>query len=344
MAAKDNILLVDDDPATIQVLARMLSSHGNLRFAMHGLDALRLARESVPDLVLLDAQMPGMDGFEVLKAFKADSMLAEVPVIFVTSHRAPEFEVAGFELGAVDFIVKPVVAPLVIARVVAQLRVKRMADELRRISNVDALTGIANRRRFDEVLEFEWRRSRRAGDPISLLMVDIDHFKLYNDRHGHPSGDACLRRVAQALLQTSLRPADLVARYGGEEFAIVLPYTPRSGAEHMARRCLESIVSLGVAHETSPTATCISVSVGVACYDEASACWIEGSDVSRFADDLTKRCSASDLIQTADKALYAAKHAGRGRAMLLDVADVDTPQLAHIVFARPAELLQRGRE
>lgn len=337
MAAKDNILLVDDDPGAIRLLARILSTYGNLRFATNGVDALRLARESVPDLMLLDAQMPDMDGFDVLKALKADPILATVPVIFVTSHRAPELEVAGFELGAVDFIVKPVVAPLVIARVAAQLRVKRMTEELQRISNIDRLTGVANRRRFDEVLDAEWRRGRRAGDPISLLMVDVDHFKLYNDRYGHPTGDACLRRVAEALRDVSLRPADLVARYGGEEFALVLPGTPRSGAEQVSRCCLESVESLGIPHEASPSATCISVSIGVACYDDASARWIGRSGVPRFADDLTKRCTPSDLIQAADKALYVAKHAGRGRAMTLDVADVDTPQLARDVPPRSRE-------
>ena len=254
MAAQDNILLVDDDPGTIQLLGRILSTTGNLRFARSGAEALQMARESVPDLMLLDAQMPGMDGFEVLKALKADPMLAEVPVIFVTSHSAPEFEVEGFRLGAVDFIVKPVVAPLVVARVAAQLRVKRMAETLRRISNVDALTGVANRRRFDDALDTEWRRGRRAGDPLSLLMVDVDHFKLYNDRYGHPAGDACLRRVADALGKVGVRPADLVARYGGEEFALILPGTPRSGAERVGWHCLQSIASLAIAHDASPTA------------------------------------------------------------------------------------------
>src|SRR5664280_2921064 len=166
---------------------------------------------------------------------KAEPALADVPVIFVTSHSEAAFEVAGFEMGAADFIAKPVSAPLVLARVKTQLRVKRMGDELRRIATTDGLTGVANRRRFDESLEREWRRARRSGDPLALLMIDIDHFKLFNDRYGHPAGDACLRSVAQALVGASLRPADLVARYGGEEFVVLLPKTPRAGAEHLAR-------------------------------------------------------------------------------------------------------------
>ena len=184
----DNILLVDDDPGAIQVLGRILSGSGNLRFATSGEDGLRLARESAPDLILLDAEMPGMSGFQVCKALKADPALADVPVIFVTGHSASTFEVAGFELGAADFIAKPVVPPLFLARVKTQLRVKRTADEARRIATIDVLTGVANRRRFDESLSQEWRRARRSGSALALLMIDVDHFKRFTERHGHPAG------------------------------------------------------------------------------------------------------------------------------------------------------------
>lgn len=324
----DNILLVDDDPGTVQLLGRILSDSGNLRFATSGEDALRLARESAPDLMLLDAEMPGMSGFQVLEALKAEPALADVPVIFVTSHSEAAFEVAGFEMGAADFIAKPVSAPLVLARVKTQLRVKRMGDELRRIATTDGLTDVANRRRFDESLEREWRRARRSGDPLALLMIDIDHFKLFNDRYGHPAGDACLRSVAQALVGASLRPADLVARYGGEEFVVLLPKTPRAGAEHLAHGVLDAVEALGIAHEASLTARLVTVSVGVACYDDDSECWVPPSADSRFSDDLRARCSPIDLVQAADKALYSAKNAGRAQARLLDIADVDTPHLA----------------
>jgi diguanylate cyclase (GGDEF)-like protein len=324
----DNILVVDDDPGTIQLLGRMLSDLGNLRFATSGEDALRLARESAPDLILLDAEMPGMSGFQVCKALKAEPTLADVPVIFVTSHSDPAFEVSGFDLGAADFIAKPVSAPLVLARVKTQLRVKRMADELRRIATIDALTGVANRRRFDESLEREWHRARRSGAPLALLMIDVDHFKPFNDLYGHPAGDACLRSVAQALAGAGLRPADLVARYGGEEFVMLLAHTPRGGAEHVARGALGAVEALGIAHEASLTAPHVTVSVGVACYDDASACWMPLSDDSRFVDDPRTRCSPIELVQAADKALYCAKHAGRAQARLLDIADVDTPERA----------------
>ena len=293
----DSILLVDDDPATIQWLGRMLADVGTVRFASNGEDALRLARESAPDLILLDAEMPGMSGFQVCEALKADPALANVPVIFVTSHSDPAFEVSGFDAGAADFIAKPVSAPLVLARVKTQLRVKHMADELRRIATIDALTGVANRRRFDESLEREWHRARRSGAPLALLMIDVDHFKLFNDRYGHPAGDICLSAVAQALTGASLRPADLVARYGGEEFVVLLPQTPRCGAEHVARAALDAVEALVIAHDASLTAPHITVSVGVACFDDDSERWAPSPADSRFADDRGTRRSPIDLCR-----------------------------------------------
>ena len=165
---KQSILIVDDDPWTIKLLGRILVKEGHLRVATNGVDALRLARESEPDLVLLDAEMPGMNGFQVCEAIKADPMLAGVPVIFVTSHNAPDFELAGFDKGAADFIAKPVSAPLVLARVRTQLRVKRLTDDLRLLSTVDALTGVPNRRRLDEELPREWQRCRRAAAALQF--------------------------------------------------------------------------------------------------------------------------------------------------------------------------------
>ena len=326
-----NILLVDDDPGAIRVLSRILARIGSLRFATNGEDALRLARETVPDLILLDAEMPGMSGFQVLEALKADAALANVPVIFVTSHNDTAFEVTGFRMGAADFIVKPVSPPIVLARVAAQLRVKQLADEMRRMATMDGLTGVANRRQFDDVLQREWRRARRSSDPLALLMVDVDHFKLFNDRYGHPAGDTCLRAVAQALGRVTQRPADLVARYGGEEFAILLPQTARAGAEHFAHRVLDMVEALAIRHESSPTAGHVTVSVGIGCYDAESPCWSSNAIDSRFASDATENCSSADLLRTADIALYSAKDDGRAMAKILDVADVAAPALVRSI-------------
>jgi len=330
----DDILLVDDDAGSIQLMGRILSSVASLRFATGGQDALRLARVSAPDLMLLDTEMPGLSGFETCAALKADPALAAVPVIFVTSHSEPELEVSGFELGAADFIAKPVSPPLLLARVKTQLRVKHLSDELRLLATIDTLTGVANRRRFDESLDGEWQRGMRCGDPLSLLMIDVDHFKLFNDRYGHPAGDACLRSVAQALMGISSRPGDLVARYGGEEFVVLLPRTARDGAEHVAHCVLGAIEALAIAHGESSTARHVTVSVGIGCYDDASPCGSRAPMASRSGRGLPAHCSPIDLVKAADEALYAAKHAGRAQARLLDIAHVDSPHLARDIAPR----------
>jgi diguanylate cyclase (GGDEF)-like protein len=307
------ILLVDDDAGAIQLIGAILGKVATLRFATNGRDALRLAREVVPDLILLDAEMPGMSGFELLGMLKAEPQLADVPAIFITGHTEAGFEVSALEMGAADFIAKPFRSSLVLARVKTHLRMKRLADELRHAATTDSLTGVWNRRYFDEALDREWLRGRRSSDPLSLLLIDVDHFKLYNDRYGHQQGDECLRQVAQALRSACLRPADLVARYGGEEFMMLLPQTPRRGAEQIGARVLDRVKSLGICHEDSLPNHHVSVSIGIACHDAiADAC-----GAGNHCD-----CSATQLVLAADRALYAAKRGGRGRAILRDLNDV----------------------
>ena len=318
--ARQSILLVDDDPGTIRLLGRILDGVAELHFAASGAEALRLARQTAPDLILLDAEMPGMSGFQVCQDLKADAELASIPVIFVTSHHEPEFELSGFDLGAVDFIAKPISAARVLARVNAQLRLKQTADELRRISTVDALTNVANRRGFDATLAREWQRGRRGGDPLALLLLDVDHFKLFNDQYGHAAGDDCLRAIAKTLKAASQRPADLTSRYGGEEFALLLPGTPRRGAQFVAEGVLQAVQGLAIPHLKSLTAPHVTVSIGIASYDEESPGWQAAWPESNY-HDAVPRCSAALLLAAADRALYAAKHGGRAQARLLDIAD-----------------------
>jgi diguanylate cyclase (GGDEF)-like protein len=318
----DNILVVDDDPGAIQLLGRILEGLGSLRFATNGTDAVRLARESTPDLILLDAEMPGMSGFKVFDALKAIPNLADIPVIFVTSHAESAFEVCALDMGASDFIAKPINPPLVKARVKTHLRLKHLTDELRHTAATDSLTGVPNRRQFDEALDREWQRSRRNGEPISLLLIDVDHFKLYNDRYGHAQGDVCLREVARALQGAARRTTDLVARCGGEEFAVLLPNTARNGAHNVSQRILAAPALRRVRHEASPTAKHVTVSIGIACYDESSTEWLGATEARQLRSELVGRCSSVDLLLAADRGLYGAKRAGRAQAQLVELAEV----------------------
>ena len=317
-----NILVVDDDPITIRLLGHILSDLGTLRFATSGEDAVRLARESAPDLMLLDLKMPGMSGLRVCAAFKADPTLAGVPVLIVTSHAGAELEGILREMGAADFIAKPFDAPLIRARVESHLRGKRMNDELRSSDLIDLQTRVASRRRFDESLEQEWSRAQRAGTPLALLMIDVDHFQSFDERYGGPGGEACLQSVAQALTGVSRRPADLVARYGSDAFVVLLPHTPRGGAEHVAHEVVAAVAAVGIPRDASSVLPGITVSVGVACYEEAGDSCIPPSGNVR--DDVQPQalCSAIDLVRAADRALSSAKNAGGNQAKLMDIVDV----------------------
>jgi diguanylate cyclase (GGDEF)-like protein len=317
------ILVVDDDPGTIQLIGRILQGISELSFATSGEKALQLVQESTPDLILLDAELPGMSGFKVFDALKTQPDLLGVPIIFITSHNEAGFEVSALNMGAADFIAKPFTSALLLARVKTHLRAKRASDELRRAAGTDTLTGVGGRRQFDEYLDREWRRGLRVGDPMSLLLIDVDHFRSFGERYGHQKADSCLRRVAETIAGIARRPADFLARCGGEQFGLVLPRTPRGGAEHLAQRILDAIESLNIRHESSPAAQHVTASIGVSCYDEESACWTRPSANSRSSGDMRTPLVANDLLLAADKALYSAKSSGYTHARLLDVADLD---------------------
>lgn len=300
--APADILLVDDDKVLIAALSSLLAPLGRLRFATSGRDALRLARERLPDMVLLDVELPDIGGFEVCRLVKEDPQLADVPVIFLTSHDSVEEEVEGLARGAVDFIGKPLRHALVRARVQTHLRLKRLSDELRQAATLDGLTGAVNRRGFDDHLAREWLRAQRAGRPLGLLLIDIDHFKTYNDRHGHPAGDQILRAVVRVLQGLARRPGDRVARYGGDELAMLLPDTDRAGAQAIGQAVIEAVDRLTLPHAPMPPTGALTVSVGVACACPAGlAC---GSSTAAPG-------SAEALLAAADDALYEAKRNGR---------------------------------
>src|ERR1700733_8138261 len=212
---KFSILLVDDDRTVIRILSHILSDFEPVRFATSGRLALKLAHESVPDLVLLDVDMPEFSGFEVCKEFKSDSTLAQVPIIFITSHDSPQLETLGLQLGAADFIGKPPHSALVLARVRTYQRLKMLSDTLRSVVKMDFLTGAVTRRQFEKALTQEWLRVQRTSAPLALLLADIDGFSAYNAEFGEEKGDDCLRGVADALRSAAQRPTDLMGRYAG---------------------------------------------------------------------------------------------------------------------------------
>lgn len=328
------ILIVDDDPGTIQATGRALASLATLCFATNGEDALRIAVESLPDLILLDAQMPGMSGFMVFDVLRASPQLSAIPVVFISSHYEPAFEVSALDLGAVDFLPKPVNPRQLLARVRSHLRIKHLVDELRRTSVTDLLTGVTNRRQFDESLAIEWRKARRGGEPLSLLLVDVDHFRSFNECYGHSKGDACLQMIAQSMQSALRRPEDTVARCGGAEFGVLLPKTARQGAQHMADRISMSVGALNIPHTSSPTAPRITVSLGIAVYDKESKIFVSSAGSAGFRHDTHAPCTENDMVLAADKALNAAKRAGRAQARMLDVADIDQPIRAGKVAVR----------
>ncbi|MBP2230279.1 diguanylate cyclase domain-containing protein [Azospirillum agricola] len=298
---RPKILVVDDIPSNIHVLSRILKEDYDIYFATDGERALDLVQTRLPDLVLLDIMMPGMDGYEVCTRIKSDPATHDIPVIFISAKSEVEDETRGLEVGAIDFITKPISPPIVKARVRNHLLLKRQADLLRSLSFLDGLTGIANRRRFDEAMAREWRRCGRAQQPMSLILLDVDHFKAYNDHYGHQAGDECLRAVAELLAERVQRPCDLVARYGGEEFVCLLPETSSAGAGQVAERLRAAVADCGIPHAQSPVAPHITISLGVATMTP---------EVGSVPDR---------LAQTADQMLYQAKRAGRNRVQGVSV-------------------------
>ncbi|WP_346292849.1 PleD family two-component system response regulator [Sphaerothrix gracilis] len=303
------ILIVDDVPANLKVLRGLLAGQYRLTFASNGHQALDRVQSSQPDLILLDLMMPGMDGLEVCRRLKQAPNTAKIPIIFLTASHETENLLQAFEQGAVDYVTKPFQSSELLARIKTQLEltylkqqlantVQQLQDanqELTQLSKLDELTQVANRRFFNEYLQQEWRRLRREEDPLSLILIDLDCFKEYNDTYGHLQGDICLQAVAKTLSQVIRRPADLIARYGGEEFVVVLSNTNTQGAAKVAERMQQAIAQLDLVHAAHPSSSHVTISAGIA------------TTVPRV------KSSWQDLLAQADTALYAAKAEGRDR-------------------------------
>lgn len=292
---KPKLLVVDDQPINIQLLVQAFAEDYQVFMATSGEQALAVCQSNPPDLVLLDVLMPGMDGFAVCRQLKAQEATSHIPIIFVTARPDAGQETHGLSLGAVDFIAKPINPAVVRARVHTHLTVKFQSDLLKKLVLLDGLSGVFNRRYFDQQLATEWARAARSGLSLSLVLLDVDHFGAYNERHGHQAGDDCLRLIAVTLKSVLRRPADVVARFGGEEFACLLPDTSHEDALALAQAMERRVRQLQLPHSGLPGGDVVSVSVGL------------GTRVSPHSGQ------ATDLLALADAQLQRAKHSGRGQ-------------------------------
>lgn len=312
------VLLVDDQAIIAEGIRRMLADESDIIF--HFCDdpnnAIKMASEVEATIILQDLVMPDIDGMTLVRFYRANLDTRNIPIIVLSSKDDPQVKSEAFTNGANDYLVKLPDKIELLARIRAhsrsyltqlerdaafhalremQKQLEESNRELQRLSSLDGLTGLSNRRHFDEELDKEWRRAQRADIPLSLILIDIDHFKLYNDTYGHLAGDECLQGVARALQSTIVRPGDVVARYGGEEFVVILPETNSDGACVVAENLRKNIVALQRSHSASTTAEHVSISLGIAQADFAS---METPD---------------ELIILADKALYDAKESGRNQ-------------------------------
>lgn len=307
-------LLIEDSLTSATLICHQLRSIGIEPLLAHdGEQGIELFKQHKPALVLLDVILPGMDGFETAKRIRQLEQHGEwTPIIFLSGRTGDEDLQRGIEVGGDDYLFKPISGIVLAAKVRAMQRISQMRyslvvltrrldeanRELQRLSSVDSLTGIANRRQFDDTLLREWRRALRKKHSIALLVCDVDFFKHYNDHFGHQGGDECLRRIAASLSDQVKRPTDLVARYGGEEFAIVLPDTDAGGARRVAEAMRAAIEAMHLAHAPSSGKSWVTISLGLA------------AAVPETGDTSPQR-----LLEAADAALYEAKRAGRNRCM-----------------------------
>lgn len=302
--SRGTILIVDDEVSNIEIMNAVLEDDYEVLFSTSGQQALDTARITPPDLILLDVLMPGIDGFEVCRQIKADPQLADIPVIFTTGLGDTDHEMRGLQLGAIDYVTKPIQPAILRARVGNHVELKRLRDQLANLAVTDALTGLSNRRQMEQALHAEVGRLGRTGDWLTVIMIDIDFFKQFNDTYGHPAGDRCIVMVSAALARAVKRASDLPARYGGEEFACILPGADPDGAALVAQEISQHVQSLNIPHERSQISPFITVSIGVAS--------------ARCLPDMTPEM----WLKEADRQLYRSKQEGRDRVTAIEFGAV----------------------
>ncbi len=304
------VLVVEDSKVTMKVLCNYLGRMSITPLtAETGAEALDIYHREQPDIILLDAQLPDIDGFDVALKIRALEKAEDwTAIIFLTSMDKDEDLARGIEVGGDDYLMKPISEVVLKAKIRAMYRLVEMQRalvdmtqklneanvKLQRLSATDGLTGISNRRMYDELAIREWRRCERMNKPLALVMIDVDHFKLFNDKYGHQAGDECLKKVADQVGRAAPRATDLAARYGGEEFVLVLGETDTDGAKWIANRLRQQVSDLNIPHYATESRH-VTISCGVA---------------SVVPDEKT---SLETLLKSADFALYQAKKTGRDR-------------------------------
>jgi diguanylate cyclase (GGDEF)-like protein len=307
-----NTVLIVDDSATIRaaISAAVVSMGLEPVLAESGEKGVERFVAAPPRVVLLDVMLPGIDGYETARRMRSALPQLWIPIIFLSSSEYDQDLERAIESGGDDYLTKPVSPVVLSAKIRALQRLEKMHQRLvelsaeltqsnqrlETLSQQDGLTGIANRRTFDQRLAMHFSQAARKKEPLSLALCDVDHFKAFNDRYGHIAGDECLRQIAAALARHARRATDLAARYGGEEFALLLPDTPAEGAAKVVEGLRKAVQALGIRHEGSDCADSVTLSVGIATYDPA------------------RDTDATNIVRRADEALYRAKSLGRNRS------------------------------
>ncbi|MEE2001438.1 diguanylate cyclase [Alkalimonas sp. MEB108] len=292
---RQRVLIIDDQKTNLKILGDILRQDVDVILAQSAEQGLRKAIDYHPDLILLDVLMPDISGFELIKTLKHQSQTSSIPVIFITALNDSSHEEQGLHLGACDYIYKPFHTAIVQARVRLHLQLARQRRMLEQLAHIDPLTGIANRRKYAQVLDLFWRSAVRQQSPLSIVMLDIDHFKEYNDHYGHAAGDKILHQVANTLKESLKRPNDFIARYGGEEFVILLPESSEEGSRQLIEQSLQQVTDLQIRHDYSPVSDIITLSAGgVSCMP-------------------AKEQPLEAAIKPADDMLYQAKQQGKNR-------------------------------
>ncbi|UTV98177.1 diguanylate cyclase [Marinomonas rhizomae] len=296
MTEVQRVLVIDDEKINLKIISDMLSDDVIVMLAKSGEQGVRKAIEYQPDLILLDVMMPEMDGFETMSRLRHDVRTSAIPVIFITALNDSSNEEKALLMGANDYIQKPLHTNIVLARVRLHLQLVKQRKMLEKLANIDPLTSLANRRKYQEVIQQEWQNAIENQSCISLLVIDIDNFKQYNDCYGHATGDKVLQQVASVLANQVLDQG-LVARYGGEEFVILLPDHSKEESLDVAKRCMQGVEALNLAYSHEDFNGRVTVSVG---------------GTTQLPSE---NCHSEDFFNAADDMLGLAKKSGKNKIL-----------------------------